>query len=364
MYKRALFRFDLITDALMVLFRASPRTLRVVGPLGDDPSEFIEVILPEAPLRQAMLGFGLNILLLSVIISLFTAALVYFALSNLLVRPLMRITQNMLRFSKNPEDTSRIITPSTRTDEVGTAERELAAMQSQLSQLFHQKNRLAQLGLAVSKINHDLRNMLASAQLISDRLSALPDPTVQKFAPKLIASLDRAISFCNDTLKFGRAEEATPRREVFALKPLVEDVADGLTTKSQRIKWSVAIDDTLNIDADREHIYRVLSNLCRNAVEALKNHKSDRQPKIRVQARRERQRTLIEVRDNGPGLSKRARNAIFRPFQSSKGKGGSGLGLVIAHELVSAHGGKLELLESNVGTAFLIDIPDRKAHES
>ena len=132
----------------------------------------------------------------------------------------------MLRFSADPEDQSRIMTPSGRLDEIGVAERELAQMQQELSGLLAQKNRLAQLGLAVSKINHDLRNMLANAQLISDRLVDIPDPTVQRFVPKLIASLDRAISFCNSSLQFGRASEAAPRRDLFRLKPLVEEVAD------------------------------------------------------------------------------------------------------------------------------------------
>ena len=132
--------------------------------------DFIEVVLPEAPLRAAMIRYGLNVLGLSVIISMITAALVYFALNGLLVQPMMRITRNMLRFSQNPEDASRIIVPSARQDEIGTAERELAHMQVELTQTLQQKSRLAALGLAVSKISHDLRNMLANAQLISDRL--------------------------------------------------------------------------------------------------------------------------------------------------------------------------------------------------
>ena len=97
-----------------------------------------------------------------------------------------------------------------RGDEIGVAERELASMQRQLSSLLAQKNRLAQLGMAVSKINHDLRNMLANAQLISDRLVAIPDPTVQRFVPKLIASLDRAIQFCNASLQFGGSQKRPP----------------------------------------------------------------------------------------------------------------------------------------------------------
>ena len=139
--------------------------------------------MPEAALEGGHDRYALNILWLSMVISLITAALVYFALSRLLVRPMMRITRNMVRFREDPEDPSRIIVPSGRHDEIGTAERELGQMQRQLSGALLQKTRLAQLGLAVSKINHDLRNMLANAQLISDRLTAIPDPTVQRLRP-------------------------------------------------------------------------------------------------------------------------------------------------------------------------------------
>ena len=381
-------RLSLIGEALTALVRSGDRTLRVTGPLGDKSDDFIEVVIPEAPLRDALLTYARNILYLSIIISLFTAALVYLALSNLLVRPMMRITQNMLNFSANPEDPSRIIEPSKRGDEIGTAERELEAMQRQLSQLLLQKNRLAQLGLAVSKINHDLRNMLANAQLISDRLTMLPDPTVQRFAPKLIASLDRAINFCNDTLKFGRAEEASPRRELMLLRPLVEEVGDGLgLPREGEIDWVMDFESPLRVDADREHLYRVISNLCRNALQALEAHLEKNTPKdptgtgddqqqidgpkhaapgrIVVSARRESRQVTIVVRDNGPGLPPKAREHLFRAFQSSQRRGGSGLGLAIAYELIAAHGGTLELLEDDEpGAAFRLVIPDRSAHGS
>ena len=209
-----------IKDAILVFFAPEGRVIRVIGRNSDDPNDLIEIVIPEQPLKTAMAQYSFNIFSLSVIISALTAALVYFALNRLLVKPLKRITQNMLRFSENPEDASRIMVPSGRLDEVGVAERELAQMQEELSGLLAQKTRLAQLGLAVSKINHDLRNMLANTQLISDRLVDLPDPTVQRFVPKLIASLDRAISFCNSSLQFGRAAEPAPRRELMRLKQI------------------------------------------------------------------------------------------------------------------------------------------------
>ena len=356
-------RFSLIGDALATFIYGDTRTIRVIGPVGDSPGDFIEIVIPELPLKKVMVRYGLNILSLSIMISLITAALVYLALSYLLVQPMMRITRNMVNFSQDPEDPERIIAPSGRNDEIGTAERELARMQRQLSQLFLQNTRLAQLGLAVSKINHDLRNMLANAQLISDRLTDIPDPTVQRFAPKLIASLDRAINFCNDSLKFGRAEEAAPRRELMRLRPTVEEVGDGLGLPHEGvIEWQVDIENTLRIDADRDHLFRVLSNLVRNAVQALEGQEPGELRevgRITVRAWREGRRVSLEVRDNGPGVPAKARENLFRAFQGGARKGGTGLGLAIAAELIAAHGGRLRLLDTGEGAAFLIEVPDR-----
>jgi signal transduction histidine kinase len=277
----------------------------------------------------------------------------------MLVRPMMRLTRNILDFSQNPEDQSRIIVPSRRKDEIGTAERGLAHMQAELAHTLQQKNRLAALGLAVSKISHDLRNMLANAQLISDRLTGVPDPTVQRFAPKLIASLDRAISLCETTLRFGRAEEAPPRREPTPLRALVADVGEGLgLPREDGIAWSMEVDDQLHVDADRDQLYRVLSNLCRNALQALEQQEPS-MGHIRVTAARSGSRVTIDVQDDGPGVPEKARAHLFQAFQGSARKGGTGLGLAVAHELVAAHGGSIILVETGQGTRFRIEIPDR-----
>ena len=347
----------LIWDALAVFFAKEGRIIRVLGEpvmTGDQ----MDIVLPEAPLKAAMVRYGLNVLALSVIISIITAALVYFALNSLFVQPMMRITRNILRFSQNPEDASRIIVPSERRDEIGTAERELAHMQEELTHTLQQKNRLAALGLAVSKISHDLRNMLASAQLISDRLRSLPDPTVQRFAPKLIASLDRAINFSESTLRFGRAEEAAPRRELTSLHALVSEVGDGLgLPREDVIAWNIEMDEALRIDADRDQLFRVLSNLCRNALQAIEQQDSQRDHSRG--ATRNGKRVTIEIADDGPGVPQKARAHLFQAFQGSARAGGTGLGLAVAHELVTAHGGSIRLLDTDRGTTFHIEIPDR-----
>ena len=359
-------RLTMFWDAVALYFSDGSRTIRVMGnPGGPNAAggvdELVDIVLPEAPLRSAMIRFGLNILLLSIVISIITAALVYMALNLLLVRPMMRIAGNMLRFSRNPEDQSRVIQASARRDEIGTTERELAHMQTELSQLLAQKNRLAALGLAVSKINHDLRNLLANAQLLSDRLTSSPDPTVQSFAPKLIASLDRAIAFCNDTLAFGRAAERPPRRETFAFAGLVEDVGEALALpRDGAIGWTVTNDPRLQVDADRDHLFRVLTNLVRNGVQVLEAQVPTVRGEISVTAQRRGSVVVIRVSDTGPGVPPRAREHLFKAFQGSVRKGGTGFGLAIAQELIVAHGGTIKLADTVGGATFEITIPDRE----
>ncbi len=352
----------LIKEALLVFASHERSYIRVIGEPGMQPGETIEIIMSIKPLRQSMIQHAWNVFGLSILISLLTASAVYFTLNRILVAPMMRLTEAMMRFSSNPEDAQRIIQPSARSDEIGIAERELAVMQSELHQALANKSRLAALGLAVSKINHDLRNLLANAQLLSDRLTGLPDPQVQRFAPKLIASLDRAIRFCNETLQFGRAAEPPPRREMVPFAQIVADVGEGLgLVEGGSIAWHAAVDHGLLVDADPDQLYRVVSNLVRNATEVLATAPPDPKPFIMVSATRIVGAVVIDITDNGPGLPPRAKEHIFEAFQGSSRRGGTGLGLVIAKEIIEAHGGKLEYVNEpdQTGAHFRISLLDR-----
>jgi signal transduction histidine kinase len=349
-----------IIEAFATLFSSGHEVMRVVGaaPMG---GEFVEIVMNAVPLRKAMLEFSGRILILSLIISGITAMLVYISLHLLLVRPMRRMTENIVAFRSEPENPARIIAVSRRRDEIGTAERELAAMQSDLRGLLQEKNHLAALGLAVSKINHDLRNLLTSAQLFSERLAKLADPHVQRFAPQLMRALERAIAFCQSTLSYGRVQEQPPERRLLALEPLVDTVRETLgLDAASRVRWIAAIERGLMIDADPDQLFRILLNLTRNALAALESRevKDPGRDQIRITGRREGAVVIIEVADTGPGLSPQARAHLFEAFQGSTRTGSAGLGLAIAAELVRAHGGEIRLVEGTIGATFRLTIPD------
>ncbi|TKT73946.1 HAMP domain-containing histidine kinase [Afipia massiliensis] len=350
-----------IIDAFRVMLDSGDEVMRILGP-APGSGQFIEVVVDEKPLRDAMFRFSRNVLLLSLVMTSITAGLIYYALHHLFVRPMRRVTANLVAFHENPESTARIIEPSKRTDEIGVAERELSDMQRDLVSMLHQKSHLAALGLAVSKINHDLRNLLASSQLLSDQLASVPDPRVQRFAPKLMRSLERAIAFCQSTLSYGKAQEAAPDRRMVLIEPVINEVREsaGLASDTS-IEWINAIERGLTVDADPDQLFRVLLNLVRNAAQALESDKSGAgvARQIRVTGRREGAVTILEISDTGPGIPEKAREHLFEAFQGSSRDGGTGLGLAIAAELVRAHGGELSLVEGTLGATFRIMIPDR-----
>ncbi|RVB00227.1 HAMP domain-containing histidine kinase [Mesorhizobium sp. M7A.F.Ca.CA.004.01.1.1] len=318
------------------------------------------LIMPDNSLRNAMLRYSRNVAFVSLLISLFTAMLVYAAIDLIMIGPIRTMTRSMLSFSEAPDDPGRIIHPAARADEIGVAERELSQMQERLQKMLSEQKHLADLGLAVSKINHDMRNILASAQLMSDRLRQVKDPTVQAFAPKLLRALDRAVSYSEGVLHYGRTQEPPPARRRLRLRQLVEDV-QGLLDIEQGIEFVNSVEPAFEVDADSDQLFRVLTNLCRNSVQAMAaDSENALVRRLAVSAVRLGSVSRIAVSDTGPGLPPKARENLFAAFRGSARSGGTGLGLAIAHELIRAHGGTVELVESIGGrTTFAVTIPDQ-----
>lgn len=333
--------FGFIKDAFSTLMQRKNRILRVIGPSPKDPRVTVEVLIDEAPMQAAMWEYSGRILNLSIVISFFTAGLVFLSLQWLMVRPIRRITRSMTRFRAQPEDSTRVIPPSNRTDEIGIAERELAVMQEELRGALQQKTRLAALGVAVAKVNHDLRNSLATAVLASDRLADIDDPEVKRTMPRLLNAIDRAVNLCSQTLNFVGDSSVTLDLSRFYLTDLLDEAGGAVqstTAPGEAFSWENQLDDMIEIEADREQLFRALSNLGQNAMEAGAG-------KVLVRAVLDGGWVVIDIIDDGPGLPAAAREHLFQPFAGSARDGGTGLGLVIVRDIIRAHGGDVFLID-------------------
>jgi len=330
--------------------------------------EVIEIVVRAQPLKTYLKSSLTGMLRMSLSISLAAGILVFAALSAFIVRPIQRMTQGIAAFKTNPEAPetlhAALARPSTRRDEIGQVERELASMQEEVRQSLRSRARLAALGQAVSKINHDLRNMLTAAQMASDRMAASADPAVAKAMPRLERALDRALSLAQNVLTYGKSDERAPQIQIVRLRELAEAAAEdaglGLSAQSpEPVRFTARIAKGFNLEADPEQLHRLLVNLMRNARQAIELQPNRRlRGRVTLTAIKTAQDVVLIVADNGPGIPERARERLFEPFTSSATPGGSGLGLAISRELAQLHGGDVRLVQTGAeGTTFEIRLP-------
>ncbi|GAA6179990.1 HAMP domain-containing sensor histidine kinase [Shimia sp. NS0008-38b] len=348
----------LIRDAMMQLLDQDARVVRVIGAPVQEAGLLIEVTMGTQELRAAMIDYGVRILLLSAVISVVTAFLLFLAVRAILVRPIKGVVGYMQTYAAAPEDARSVITPRSGVTELREAEEALLALQTELTASLKQRERLAQLGGAVAKVSHDLRNILTSAQLFTDRIEGSEDPLVRRLAPKLVNSITRAVNLCEGTLAFGKAEEPAPNLTRFPLGEVVGDVvaSERLAVEDFDLSFADDIPAGLMVRADPEQMFRVVSNLVRNARQAIVA--SGQPGEIAVAATETDDAWMITVRDTGPGLPPKAQEHLFTPFQGGIRKGGTGLGLAISAELVRGHGGSVALSYTGCdGTSFEICLP-------
>jgi signal transduction histidine kinase len=350
--------FRQIADSVARLSIPRAEWIRVVDEPVKAGGMLIEITMNTAKLRSEMLDYSFRILALSAFISVLAAMLLFLAVRRFIVKPITRVVDHMKAYEAAPEDARQIITPSAGVVELHEAEEALQSMQTRLSASLRQRQRLADLGGAVSKISHDLRNILTTATLLADRMEMSEDPAVKRTAPKLVGSLSRAVNLCERTLSFGKAEEPAPEISSISLKELVDDVLESerLASDADLVILKSDIGVGVVIQADNEQIFRVFSNLVRNARQAIEATKKPGSISVTF-AQVDRQST-ITFSDTGPGLPARAREKLFQPFEGGVRQGGTGLGLAIAAELVKGHGGELILGDtSKSGTEFIVRLP-------
>ena len=214
--------------------RSDNDVMRVVGPapMGGD---FVEIVLDEGPLRQAMLRFSRNILLLSLIISgdhrdagLFRAALPAGAADA----PHHRQHDGVPRRPGKSGARHRAVRrAATRSASPSASSPPCSATSPRCC------SRRASSRRSASRCPRSTTTCATCSPRRScspTGCRSLPDPRVQRFAPKLMRSLERAIAFCQSTLSYGRAQEPPPDRRPVALEPLVEEVRETLGARRRR----------------------------------------------------------------------------------------------------------------------------------
>ncbi|QBX36592.1 HAMP domain-containing histidine kinase [Brevundimonas sp. S30B] len=344
-----------LMDPWRTLFGHPDRSLRVQAAPRYRSGDLIEILAPAQPLKIELRGFLLNTLLTALLISTLAGGLLYAALAYLVVQPLRRVTKAIERFASDPESAGEA--PSPRRDEIGRVERELARMQDEVRQSLRARARLVALGEAVAKINHDLRNMLTSAQMASERLAASADPHVAKALPRLERALGRASTLARNVLDYGKSEEPPSQKVRLALTTAVRAAAEDAGLDPRGVRLKTRLPARLMVEADADQLHRILVNLMRNARQAIEAAGLE-EGVIEVSAHEAEGRCLIRLTDNGPGIPPRLAERLFEPFVSGKASGGTGLGLTISRELAALHGGDLRLVEtSERGAVFELALP-------
>jgi signal transduction histidine kinase len=323
-------------------------------------ADFVEILAPAAPLRAELRAVFWRALWISFFVSAVTGGLVWLTLTNLLVRPIRRLTLSITRFRQNPNDPAARVELSGRTDEIGRAEAELSRMQADLRAALHSRARMAALGEAVAKINHDLRNMLTSAQLASERLSGSEDPRVSMALPRLERALDRAIGLAEGVLAYGRSTEPEPMLAGLGLRNAVAVAAEDAGLSDDGVRLQNRVGDTVRVFADPDQLHRILVNLLRNAREAIESAPArDGLGRVTVEHAQPDNADVIRLTDDGPGVPEKAQARLFQAFGSGR-SGGTGLGLAIARELAQAHGGDVALVRTGPeGSTFEVRLPAR-----
>ena len=354
-------RFPSLIAPVQDVFSGPKDVLRVTAESTVPGQEALELLIVRHNLRMALLDYLNRIFWWSLGIAIITGTLIYWAMSALIIRPVQQLAEDMTAFREDPERRRNIQTRSKRRDEIGQLQREFTDVKQSQRAAFRQRERLAGLGLAVAKINHDLRNVLSSALLISDRLSMNPDEKMAEMGERLTRTVERGIGLTEDVLSYSKAETADPQIQETRIAFTIGEAASDVIAKFPGTQFRNTVPTDLMVQTDPDHAYRIFQNLFKNAAQAMAAHGGETR-RLNVSAEIRDDRAELRVSDTGPGLPDRARDNLFKAFSGGQAHNSStkstGLGLSISKELAKAQGGDLNLMSTDEsGTRFLLTLP-------
>ncbi len=348
-------RLPLFRESFRDFFAKGDAYIRILSDPTVDGVDALEVLVPQMDLKNAMLDYCKRVLLWSLAISLLTGIMIYAALSRIIARPIRKLARGLAKFRQDPRKRTKLEEPQIRRDEIGQLEREFFDMKSGVRTALQQQEHLATLGMAMAKINHDLRNVLTSTGLISDRLANDPDARIRTMGERLVRSVERGVKLCEATLAFSQSAEEKPDLRPVAITNLIDEAAADSMAEEGKVQFINTVPAELTLMADPDHTYRILHNLFRNTVQALQK---SRKQELKIEARTNNGKATLLISDTGPGIPDYVRKNLFKAFTSGINKGGTGLGLTISRELARGQGGNLSLQSTGPeGTVFVLSLP-------
>lgn len=238
----------------------------------------------------------------------------------------------------------------------------LDAFQERLRLHVDEQARLASLGAGASFMAHDMRNLLSSLQLNAEQLQQMPGEKEQRVGKRLAAAIEQALSLAEWATLYTSHKRDNLNVTRQPLAPVIADALNfvRLHDPKRRVELINECDPQAQVVAEPTLLFRIVYNLVLNAMQSMKGHKGRR--RVRIEAHSDAQACTVYVSDTGPGLPNQGSGALLMPHMSGFGRpDGTGLGLKIVVDLLSWHGGKIEVARSDAqGTHFKITLP----HES
>lgn len=241
----------------------------------------------------------------------------------------------------------------------------LALENARLVQAQLERERLAAAGETVAYLSHSIKNILqgmrSGADVVEKGLDKDDLPLLKQGWRILDRNLDKCYSLMLNMLAFSKQRD--PHLEMLQINRIVSDVVELEQSHADdaRIMLLADPDETVPpLPLDYDGMHQVLLNLVSNAIDAVPRDSGV----IRVATRFDPvdRHAIVTVADNGPGVPEDERERIFRPFHSTKGHGGTGLGLAVARKIVTELGGTITVGESAEGGAeFRITLPTADA---
>ena len=376
--------YQLIWDAVYVILNPNLEAIRIVGDLPgeislDETGRLIttsldrtrqpnsrestenearfEVTLNSRDLRRSMIEYSLNILGLSIVISVVTASLVLLSIRLLIIWPIDRLVHNIKGFANSPGDRQNIIRLSATSIELREAENALKSMQEKLSDALLRNQRLANIGKTIAQTSHDIRGTIANAQSDFELASiSTSEKSVEEYLSNLEISIDQINKLSNDIDEYAKAGEL--KFDDFNLADFISKTVTLHQNPNSyfKINYTQSIPKNITIKADKGKLGRVLDNLINNSKRSIK--KREQPGEITISAKRDEESVKIHIGDNGPGLSKRQQDELRMFLKRDGTDNWHSMGMQIVKEFVHKHGGEIELIKSDAeNTEFQISLP-------